>query len=764
MKPWLFTPYRRKTDQGVKQFLSIFLGGVDANLEELDADLVRQLQGIGPVNAIHFVGYAPEIAAMRISLASHDAVLLERLKKVTGDDDQALMFFVFDPATGTHICTCLAESPLVDTAELIGEERRYSLIAMFCNAGGDEQAPIGTHYAKTSDKHCDRFLRVSNVLEDGNNVRLLAFWLMPHLWMTLAKNVIVDTSGIYSVALTALQEADRLGGLPRRPLVWSHRSHEGLGEIPPRVAADAVFVVSASTSNGLVKKIFDRGAHANKVTTLFSLSVDHVDGHAVLCDLRGEGEIGLKPIKNQNAADCSWCQKNFHLISIRGDQFSVTPPRMTYVEIRGTDLNDKARLVLSGLAGLGAFFAYRRRNGDRQCSLGIDVLPLLQGETPEKSRALVQRIRDRWDSMTRRSQTVSLQNVVATSYPRSMEIAQSIFDAAKHRLAVASELQLVGATQLRDLVPTPGTSSIVVSACIDESQELLSISRTLRDVQGSGTTSYLSVVQLLAPKQLVDRVKSNLTYGTHGAETFSFFSALDVLVDAYDDEPSWRSELIALRRLHSWADKQDLDVPPELEARIARLGQAPASGLIADLFWPDAQGHPLRLRSDFALIDGSLREPCASQADLYAIMCVVLTALRYNTDGSRRLAHNAYERSVLSPSNFDRFNDGVLQASLLRAARPKELAYVAGEAHLSQQMLEILIDGLPNAARPEKSEALIEFLIALLTGRMALARPQLQYYIESLIAATNDTWPLAALIGKHMYATTFEPSAVPPSS
>jgi hypothetical protein len=753
MKPWLLIPYKRQTDQGVKQTLSIFFDAADISLEELDADLVRQVQGLGSVDSIHFVGYAPEIAALRSSLCQQDSVLLDRLSKVTGGKVQGLMFFSFNPTTGGNTCTDLAGEAPTGDADLIDEERRHSLIAVFRSAGGEERAPVGTHYAKTSDRHCDRFLRVSNVLEDGNNVRLLAFWLMPHLWRTTSKNVIVDTSGIYSVVLTALQQANRLRGLDGHPHVWSHRSHDGVEAIPRRVAQDALFVVSASTSNGLVRKLLERGARADKIATLFSMAEDQIDNHSVLCDLRGDGEAGLKPIENLEPADCRWCRQNFHLIGIRGDQFSIAPPRVTSIEIRATDLHDKIRSVLSGLAGLRAFFAYRRRDGDRLCSLGVDVAPILHGQAPEKAAAFVHRIRDKWGSMVRRSQTVSLRNVVATSYPRSSELATSIFEEAKQRMVEPTKLQVVAATLLRDLAPVPGTSTIVVSACIDESQELLSVSRTLRDVQDGGTTSYLSVVQLLAPRQLGDRLKSNLTYGAQGAETFSFFSALDILVEAYEDEPAWRAELTALQRLRSWADAQDLDVPPELEIRIERLTQAPANGLIEDLFWPDAQAQPLRLRSDFTLIDGALREPRASQADLYATMCAVLTTLRHNTDSTRRLAHNAYERSVLSPSNFDRFNDGVLQACLLRAARPKELAYAAGEEHLSEQMLGILKDGLPNPARPEKSEALIEFLLALMTGRMTLARLQLQRYTESLIAVTDDVWPMAALIGKYLQGT-----------
>lgn len=761
MKPWLFTPYERRTGQGVSQVLSIFVATSRISLDDLDGDLVNQLQRVGPVDAIHFVGYGPEISEMRRALASHDT-LLDRLQEVTGGKSNGLMFFSFDPDSGSHTCTDRAIAKIANASQVISEERRHSLISVFRNAGGEEQAPIGTHYAKTSDRHCDRFLRVSNVLEDGNNVRLLAFWLMPHLWKMTVRNVVVDTSGIYSVALTAIAEAQRLGGISDRPHVWSHRSHEGVDEVPARIVDDALFIVSASTSNGLVRKLQGRGVQAGRIVTLFSLAEDATDGHTVVCHLNGDGQIGLRPIQNQKATECLWCRQHFHLIGIRGDQFSIAPPRITTVEIRGADLQDKVRSSLSGLMGLRAFVAYRRRDGDRLCSLGIDVSPILNGSIPERSLALVERVREKWSSMTRRSQTTTLRNVVSTSYPRSSELAASLVEAASTKMADSARPQLVEARDLRELPAVPATSTIAVSACVDESQELLSVSRVLRDVQEGGTTTYLTVVQLLASKQLADRLKSNLTFGVHGPETFSYFSALEIPVDAYEEIPSWRAELVSLQRVRSWADTNDLDVPVLLEERIDQLTKAPARGLIDDLFWPDIAGQPLRLRSDFTLVDGALREPCASQADLYAIMCVVLNFLRHNEDASRRLAHNAYQRGVLSPSNFDRFNDGVLQACVLRAARPKELAYAAGEEQLSEQMLGVLMDGLPSAARPEKSEAMLEFLVALMTGRMTLAHRQLDAYLSAVEAATSESWPLAAVFARYIRATGVGPDPALP--
>ncbi len=760
MKPWLFTPYKLKPklDAGssVQQVLSVFLVRTEFDAEEFDADLVRQLETLGPVDAIHFVGFDPEIFKLQEALRQPDGILIERLRSVTGDKTERLLFFSFDTATGIHTCVAESGAAFGDAGGAIDLESRNSLIAVFRKAGGEERAPIGTHYAKTSDRHCDRFLRVSNVLEDGRNVGLIAFWLLPRVWKSTARNVVVDTSGIYSVALTALQQVSRLGGLTVVPQVWSHRSHEGVQAIPSRIAEEALFLVSASTSHGLAKKLIHRGARPERITTLFSLAPNQADGHTVLCDLQGDDETGLKAIENQVPSDCSWCRRHFHLIGINGDQFTIAPPRVNTIEIRATDIPDRARAVLSSLAGLKAFFAYRRRDGERLCSVGIDVAPILLHPIPEKSQASLLGTRNKWASMVRRSQTLTLRNIVAASYPRSDELAGGIFEAVKPQLADASNIRVVQSSRLRELPTAPGTTTLVISACVDEAQELLSVSRTLRDIQDGGTTSYLSVAQLLAPKSTSDRLKSNLTYGSQGEGTFSYLTAIDLAIDAYEDEPSWRAELTSLQRFQAWTDGQELDLPPEVEARIERLKQAPARGMQDDLFWANAQGQPLRLRSDFTLIDGALRDPQASQADLFAIFSLLLTGLRNNADPSRRLAHNAYERSVLSPSNFDRFNDGVLQACLLRASRPKDLAYGACEMQLSEQMLGFLMDMLPDPARPERSDALIEFLIALTTVRMTIAPTHLRLYVDALALATENRWPTAWLLGKYLRNVVLE--------
>ena len=77
-------------------------------------------------------------------------------------------------------------------------------------------------------------------------------------------------------------------------------------------------------------------------------------------------------------------------------------------------------------------------------------------------------------------------------------------------------------------------------------------------------------------------------------------------------------------------------------------------------------------------------------------------------------------RSVLDPSMFVRFNDGVLQASLLRASRPAELDYSASD-DLSRQFA---LTGLSvfGGCRDQVGEAALEFVHAVATEKVSLRK------------------------------------------
>ncbi|WP_157836520.1 hypothetical protein [Paracidovorax oryzae] len=720
MKSLLFHSFEAKSTSGQRRkVLSIFVACHNLSDNEFDTSVAVALSREPAPDAVYITGYQEDIQKVRSWLTQTNNATAERLRTLIDIEGNDLCLISFDNFTGTHVARRLDSSEIADTA-ILSTDRQLSLLGAFRAAGGEQRAPTGTHFAKTSDSHSERFLRVSNVLEEGANVRLIAFWLMPHLWKVAIDSVIVDTSGIYSIALTAIHEASIRGGLLKTPLVWSHKSHEGVTDIASHQASNALCLVSASTSGGLVQRLKSQGIELSRIVTLFSLAKPSTDSGHVLCDLIGPDGEGIERIENHEAAKCPLCKKHFHLIRLQGDQFSISPPNVALLEIKATDLSDQIKAEAGAILGLGAFVAYRRSADGRTASLGLRVDPILDSELSEKNRAVLCAKRERWAELVRRSSSVSTRHVVAGSYPGSQAIAKGVAETIRSFLREGDRPTVVTPEQLRNSSSLAKTSTIVVAAGIEQTKELLSVSRTLRDVQEDGSTSYLAIADMIGSKSERDRLRSNLTFGQHGPGTFSLHTLFCLPLDCYEENPSWDAEVQELKRVMDWADNHEIEIPEDLERRIQYLQKAPAEGIIENIFWPAPEGCALALRSDFTLIRDARRDPPATQADLLAVMSLILTALRHSTDVNRRLAYNAYERVMLSPHNFDRFNDGILQASLLRSAHPQELAYGACEISISEQMLDVLIHALPDGDVPEKSEAFMEFLIALLTRRMSL--------------------------------------------
>lgn len=213
MKSLLFHSYEVKNATGKhRQVLSIFIACHNLSANEFDAAVAAALGTEPAPDAAYITGYQEDIEKVRSWLTLEDNVTAYRLRTVVGIDDDDLGLISFETATGTHVVRRLDSSEIADT-NIVSTDRQLSLLAAFRAAGGEQTAPVGTHFAKTSDSHSERFLRVSNVLEEGANVRLIAFWLMPHLWKVAFGSLMVDTSGIYSIALTAIHEASIRGGL-----------------------------------------------------------------------------------------------------------------------------------------------------------------------------------------------------------------------------------------------------------------------------------------------------------------------------------------------------------------------------------------------------------------------------------------------------------------------------------------------------------------------------------------------------------------------
>jgi hypothetical protein len=725
---------QRKEDGRDWNILSIFIHPYPFSDEHLDEAVAPLLASEGPFDAVHFVGY-PESLASVAALSRENTTVFKRMSKTIADFGSRSRLISISATTGQLECRTL-EGETRDEPTLLEVEMRQSLQWAFIRRNGLVTANKGVHYAKPSGNHATQFLRAANVLEDSSAAFQIAFWLVSYIGRRPIKRIVVDTSGIASVAFALAHERIQCGLQAHLPVIESHSSYGGLKDLSVPDPDETLVLVSASTSGGLHSDLVDLGAKPENVVTLFYLGQKAADAGVVLCDLAYDEERnsnGLVPIANYPAGNCPHCKQHSYAIPITGDQFSTEPARIGEIDVALGDFSESHRNVLAQLVSTDLFKVFRSIDG-RDFELYLDVDSMLSGsqsECPEAHQAVAD-LKTRWHRLVRRGMPVHLQRIVYTSYPGAKRMASGA-QALLPTTTVSHDIGLIGSRDLQHCAVSPETATLVVSACLDETYELMGISRDLRMVQPGGNTTYVAPIFRASSRHERTRIESNLTFGEHGAKTFNLYNVIQIELPACEQLHSWKLEFEHLQRFLHWADLHDIVVPAEIEQRVATLRGAPAAGLSEALFWPAPNGEALRLGSDFTMIPTRDGRRHLSQADVFAVATSLFHQYRHGVNGKARLMYKPYERTVISPESFQRFSDGVLQAAFLRAARGSEIAYGNCDEQVSTRMFAFLCDEL-EAAKYGRGPALMEYVISLMIGRLTLHTAQTERFLDRVAA------------------------------
>jgi hypothetical protein len=304
--------------------------------------------------------------------------------------------------------------------------------------------------------------------------------------------------------------------------------------------------------------------------------------------------------------------------------------------------------------------------------------------------------------------------------------------------------------------------ALVVASIVVSGREVLSVSRALRTLHEGEPIAYLVGLMRPTTEQAGKDLESNLTWGPRG-KAFDFNSAQRIYIPSERDSEStpWEREDELLRKLADFLQKQSEDEILKAQLALVRSRrEVVGKGPLTELFLPsEADGKPsgLRLRPNFAFWPFTLPGGGeGSQADVYLTMTAILHSLRSTRTGGAALQRD-HNWTVLDPRNFSRFNDAVIQASLLRACLPHELDY-STDAELSHQMLGVL-QGVFRTADPEEAAARSEFLLALCLGTIRLTTDDRREVVELI----TNTVPvggslLSALAGAALRALAPQPA------
>jgi hypothetical protein len=605
------------------------------------------------------------------------------------------------------------------SAELQSAIFHAGMIFLFKKHKGVITSSPSYHFVKPSGDHADKFIRSSNLLVSGIEVTFLAISLLPYLKQEI-KRIYVDTSSISYLVHVAVQLSGKFTNSP--PFIESFESYAVFNKSFDFVEdGSSLIVISATTSGGLTKNLIRNTSFTNRqIVTLFHLKLP-------------EGQIGIfditpavQKLTSKKEAECEFCKRGSKKIRISGDQFLPENPKHELLVIKKTDFHKDREEFFKEFATRNVL-AWNRASthlADLKEHFFIDVSQVINkvNEFPVFSKKL-QRVINK--NISRHVKTI-----IYLDDDGSGSLADKIKDSLD---GDASEIIWLKWSDFDVQNLNNDASVLVVAGAITSGRRLLSVSRELRCINDLASITYLVGFSKLPTEESKEQLKKDLR---QGGNEFIVLQECQLPRVKENTLTAWDWEIEQLKK-YSCSDPLSgvvEELPQLLRERVEFLESDLTD--LDRLFLPNPTGNKLTLRRTFAFwSDLGLEDRLgdATQSDVYWTIQSLLHDLRLKSD-ENGLA-STYHTTLISPASFDRYNDGVIQACLLRSAKPVELNYAVDE-EFSRQMTDVLFSVISNWSN-NQGEATLEFLLALWLERLQL----LEEHVERLLTLLTNEIP-----------------------
>jgi len=529
--------------------------------------------------------------------------------------------------------------------------------------------------------------------------------------------VYIDTMGVYALVREAAAFANQ------KVSVQSFHSYDDIAGLRPSTEAHAV-VISASTSGGMAKRLVEvAGFEADRVTTLVDLLRTNRSGLTLFAleDINS-------PVLDQFPTGTET------QIELVGEHFSLRskPPRpVTLTKAHGP-------------ASLGALL--KKVSRDAELSLnspagGRSRIVAFKGVDVISSAAFSEWLKEEisW------SMPASIDHIIAVDENGSFELASRCASIIQEVKGLTVSPVVLKASELSKDALKDARGVAVVQAVAGDGGALREVSRDLREYLKTETPRhFLLALGVPQSADTWDRLRQFLV--RNPSERLYGFSAWLNLSLGFDSvKSSWDVYAEVASKM------QTVSVEPGLAySEVVAQSIAKAEEVIGESyngFLPSTLGGRLRLTDGFVFFPSSVKIEHIPDSTVYLTMTAVLQNARDAKGATAGLKATSYESVVLSPENFLRFNDNILQACLLRAALPAELDF-SSSRELSGLMCEFLIKIFARHNQAYGAAAL-EFAMALLSRRMRLTDSDFNRVCEyafNLLRKENSVSPLFGLI------------------
>lgn len=699
--------------------LVIFFGRSTPDINVLDDEIQNSLKTPEPIpDAIALVFYGDQAARISETWEKNPArakTLMDRGKTdmLAHLKELAVWKFSVGKFTKAHRSNESHQNFELDMGRLIND----CLARLVDERGAYQEAPPGHLFRHPSKRETKKFLLASQLLEDEVDAYFVALAIASAAWERLKDTSLVhiDTMGIYPIA-RALEEVvcNAGGAYPSTPWeIDSFHSHNGISGLHRVVGPNEAVLVSASTSGTMAVKLADSGVSGDALITLLDMTSDARKGIVVYA--RDHHHKISPQISDQHQRET--------VIELTGEYFSARGKKPRAFTLAKKHQSGSLSIFLKHFSKTDTLKLNGSRASGKQA---LDVVSLNEIAVAENADFM------KWvEDEIRWKTPISVTHVLPVPGPGGRAMATVCLSAIAARSGVTAKL--VMPEDMQQLAQGNDVGGVLVCApIVGNGHGLRSLARDLRELVPKATRHFIAGVGLPETEEAWKRLAQFLTESGDKSLPYQFSCWAWISTGAVPGlGQAWRSASQLMQKTEQLAVSSDAPWNVEhIQKSLQLVGDALESN--ANSFLPGSRGVPLKLTRGFVYWNPDLKDfnECDHAAVSFAAMTSALQNAREFSDPLVKLASTVHETVVLDAENFLRFNDGVLQASLLRAAQPYELDY-SRAPELSEVLREFLEKVFINHSM-NYGEAAPEFALALATGRLRLTDVDKKQLIKKL--------------------------------
>lgn len=652
--------------------------------------------------------------------------------------DKCLIIYEYD-ADGSF--TLIEGKKPKHESKFISHLLRSGSTVIFKNNGGLVESTPDHHFVFPSNKHCSKFIRTGNVLINQSEIFFLAVQLLKH---TKDRNIIYcDTSSINVLPYSVFELRRRFKIEFDCPIVHSFESYDVFEKSTDSFSPESLVLISSSTSGNIIDRLLkEKRADKEQIQVVYFLGPnDKFLNHSanIICNLTKDSEFQLGEEEFEtynNPEDCKLCKNHSRPINIRGDGFLTVQPKVERhlltikPEYFAKSIATFAENYKSGLPNEGVIKVYYKDNfPDANYEVYFDIVYLLKNLTKFK----------RFDAALNRhiDKYIPANTKYLLHLPDigSEELAKHIL--TKIPSSIKPQLIKLDSDFTSKITEESGTV-VIVASCITTGKKLLQISRLMRNMEKLNLVYFVGIYRPVNDKFSTDLI-SDLKKGKDKSDERPFVAVETIYCSIQQTETSWELEKVFLE---DFIGSLDEDKEPEVYSYVNErlsilLDNKKLRGFSNDVFLKTVGKQDLRLRKNFAFWTSfDYKENEIAQSEVYFTISTIISNLEQKQINSHpSLKQTNYVRNMLSPRNFHRFNDGIIQASLLRSGKTEYFAYDL-DSELSLQMKEFLLS-IIDKYNSADGEALMEFLLAIGIRRLKMRKEDLKEVLNKAIGCPD---------------------------